>query len=324
MPMAAPAKKGGMPMGKRRTKHRKSGITEQNKDVVSKLFGETMRDQSLKVYGIDVPKIVDIRPTNLPAIETNEKRMDNFYLLEDGSYALLDYESKYLIANKLKYGGYVIRLLRRLQEEKVDLCSIRIRIIIIYTADVTRAQTQDTLHAGDLIISTTEGFLQDIPSEEVKKRIQGKLDANEPLDERDLMELIVLPLTYKGKDRQRQAAREAVELAKHIKDDAMQTKALAGILSFADKVIDNKLANEIRRCISMTKVGAIIAREMEESEERGITRGREEGRMEGRAEERLQTIQRFIEKGFDKDFVQSMGYSEEEYVQAEQSLLINA
>ena len=46
--------------------------------------------------------------------------------------------------------------------------------------------------------------------------------------------------------------------------------------------------------------------------------------MEGRAEERLQTIQRFIEKGFDKNFVLSMGYSEEEYEQAEQSLLINA
>ena len=46
--------------------------------------------------------------------------------------------------------------------------------------------------------------------------------------------------------------------------------------------------------------------------------------MEGRAEERLQTIQRFIEKGFDKNFVLSMGYSEEEYEQAEQSLLIKA
>ena len=59
--------------------------------------------------------------------------------------------------------------------------------------------------------------------------------------------------------------------------------ALAGILSFSDKIIDKKLANEIRRCLSMTKVGAIIAREMEESEERGRKVGRAEGRAEGRA-----------------------------------------
>ena len=54
--------------------------------------------------------------------------------------------------------------------------------------------------------------------------------------------------------------------------------ALAGILSFSDKIIDKKLANEIRRCLSMTKVGAIIAREMEESEARGRKAGRAEGR----------------------------------------------
>lgn len=53
----------------------------------------------------------------------------------------------------------------------------------------------------------------------------------------------------------------------------MQEMALAGILSFSDKIIDTKLANEIRGCLDMTKVGAIIAREMEESEERGRREG---------------------------------------------------
>ena len=32
--------------------------------------------------------------------------------------------------------------------------------------------------------------------------------------------------------------------------------ALAGVLIFSDKIIDKKLANEIRRCLGMTKVGA--------------------------------------------------------------------
>ncbi len=63
---------------------------------------------------------------------------------------------------------------------------------------------------------------------------------------------------------------------------------MAGILSFSDKIIDKKLASEIRRCLSMTKVGAIIAKEMEESEEKGRQRGRAEGRTEGRAEGRTE------------------------------------
>ena len=270
-------------MGKRKRRRSGTGITAQNKDVVSKWFGETMRNRSLSVYGIDVPKIVDVRPTNLPAIETNEKRMDNLFLLEDGSYALLDYESDYRVSNKVKYAGYVLRLLRRLQKDGIDLMNLRIRIIVIYTADVTREQTRDTLNVGDVIIYTTEGFLSEIPSEEVKSRIQRKIEQKQPLDDRDLMELIILPLTYKGKESQRQAAHEAVNLAKEIEDEGMQEMALAGILSFSDKIIDKELANEIRRCLSMTKVGAIIAREMEESEERGRKAGRAEGRVEGRA-----------------------------------------
>ena len=145
-------------MGKRKSGNRATGITAQNKDVVSKWFGETMRNRSLSVYGIHVPKIVDVRPTNLPAIETNEKRMDNLFLLEDGSYAILDYESDYHVANKIKYGGYALRLLRRLQKEGINILNIKIRIIIIYTADVTRSQTQGTLDAGNGIGRNIEFF----------------------------------------------------------------------------------------------------------------------------------------------------------------------
>lgn len=209
---------------------------------------------------------------------------DNLFLLEDGSYALLDYESDYRIGNKVKYAGYVLRLLRRLQKEGADIANLRIRIIVIYTADVTREQTVDALNVGDIVICTAEGFLSEISSEEVKVRLQHKIEQKQLLDERDLMELIVLPLTYRGKERQQKAAHEAVDLAKEIEDESVQEMALAGILSFSDKIIDKKLANEIRRCLSMTKVGAIIAREMEESEERGRRAGRVEGKAEGMTE----------------------------------------
>lgn len=266
-------------MGKRKRRRETSEITAQNKDVVSKWFGETMKNRSLAVYGIDVPKIVDVRPTNLPAIETNEQRMDNLFLLEDGSYAILDYESAYRIGNKIKYAGYVVRLLRRFQKEKKHLADVKIRIIVIYTADVTRQQTKDTLNVGDVVIYTTEGFLSEIASEEVKARIQHKIEQKQPLDDRDLMELIILPLTYKGKENQRRVAQEAINLAIGIEDEKLQEMALAGILSFSDKIIDKKFAEKIGGILKMTKVGAYFVREMEESE----ARGRAEGRAEGRA-----------------------------------------
>ncbi len=57
-------------------KKNKSEITYHNKDVLSKILAENFKDKSLKVYGIDVPKIKQILPTNLPEIQVNEMRLD--------------------------------------------------------------------------------------------------------------------------------------------------------------------------------------------------------------------------------------------------------
>ena len=124
-----------------RKKTGRTGIAYQNKDIVSKIFGESMKEKSLKVYGLNVPKVVDVIPTNLPALELNELRIDNIFKLEDGSYAIIDYESEYRHRNKLKYLGYVLRTLRKFEKEKIDFRKIKIRIIIIYTADVERGST---------------------------------------------------------------------------------------------------------------------------------------------------------------------------------------
>lgn len=162
--------------------------------------------------------------------------MDNLFMLEDGSYALLDYESACRIENKVKYAGYAARLLRRLQKEGADIAKLKIHIIVIYTADVVKEQTEDTkderdskttkttLDMGGIVIRTTEGFLSEISPEEVKMRIQDKIEQKEPLENRDLMELIILPLTYKGKENQQKAVYEAVDLAKGIEDESVQVK----------------------------------------------------------------------------------------------------
>ena len=99
-------------MQKRKTRGRRS-ITYQNKDVVSKIFGENLMNKSLAVYGVNLPKIKAVMPTNLPAIEANELRIDNLFRLEDDSLALIDYESRYKAENKIKYLNYVVRTVKK-------------------------------------------------------------------------------------------------------------------------------------------------------------------------------------------------------------------
>ena len=55
-------------------------ITYQNKDVASKTTSERLIGKSLAPFGLADLRIVDILPTNLPAIESNELRLDNLFL----------------------------------------------------------------------------------------------------------------------------------------------------------------------------------------------------------------------------------------------------
>ena len=59
------------------------GIVYQNKDVLFKVLGDTYKDKSLSVYGLDLPPIKSILPANLPAIQADERQTDHVYLLSD-------------------------------------------------------------------------------------------------------------------------------------------------------------------------------------------------------------------------------------------------
>ena len=52
-------------------------------------MAESLRGELFSVFGLDLPALVDIQATDLPAIEANELRIDNLFLLEDDSYSRL-------------------------------------------------------------------------------------------------------------------------------------------------------------------------------------------------------------------------------------------
>ncbi|MCI8714144.1 MAG: hypothetical protein HFH23_18340, partial [Ruminococcus sp.] len=185
-------------------------ITYHNKDVLSKILAENFKKKSLNVYGIDVPRIKDVLPTNLPAVQANEMRIDNLFLLMDGSVALIDYESDVKWTNNLKYLNHITRVLERYKKRDMPK---KVRMIVIYTADVERAP--DEFSVGCLTLKLEQAFLSKIDSEEVVRQVTARLERKEALTDEELMKLIILPLTYKGKERKEQAVREAVDKRKH-------------------------------------------------------------------------------------------------------------
>ena len=178
----------------------------------------------------------------------------------------------------------------------------QIRMIVIYTADVEQAP--DEFSVGCLTLKLEQAFLSKIDSEEVVRQVTAKLERGERLSDEELMKLIILPLTYKGKERKEQAVKEAVALAKRIEDGEEKSFVLSGILVFADKIINAKTAKYIKEVLKMTQVAQLL---MEE--------GREEGRQEGRQYQLISLVLKKLKKNCGVSEIADMLEEDEDIIQ---------
>ena len=304
-------------------KKQKNPITYQNKDVISKIFGENLKEKSLAVYGVNIPKIKEVLPTNLPVIEANEMRLDNLFRLEDGSIALVDYESRYKRKDKIKYLGYIVRTLKR--EELLENLEKTIRMIVIYTGDVKKGTTDSRLDTGCLQFTVEEVFLSELNGPEIENQLSERIYSKGFLNEEEQMKFVILPLIYPGKKAKQECIRRCFNLAKEIYSAEMQIFLLSGLLVFTDKVIAQEDSEKIRRWIRMTKVGRLFEeekiealRKLEEEKNQEIKKLKKEMRREVKKQTILQSsktiARRMLEDGMPiaeiQKFITNLSYEE--------------
>lgn len=246
----------------------KSPITYQNKDITSKVLAGLFKGKSFRVYGLDLPRIIRAEPTNIPAITANELRLDNLFQLADQSVAIVDYESKYKKEDKVKYLNYVTGIVNRYRNEKKE-CPL-LRVIIIYTGDVYRDQTMDVYEIGVLKMRVETAFLSELDGDGIYQRLKTKIHSANRLTEEELMQFIILPLSYRKQKQKEKKIVELLELAEEIRERKQQMFVLAGLYTFADKVIDASMSDIIRRMICMNKFEGLIWKEAEKEKQAAL------------------------------------------------------
>jgi hypothetical protein len=228
-------------------------IAFQNKDILLKILSENYKNKTFSAYGLNLPPIKEVLPTNLPALQVNEKRADNIFLLADDSILILEYESKANNQTALKYGHYAFRVAETYFKEKAP----KIIIAVIYTADIAKAP--GSLDLGSVKLSWEQVFLAKLDGEAIYDDLKIKVESKKPLTEADIMNFVILPLTQK-KNKQ-PFIEKTVTLAQEIADEDTQSFIVAGILTAADKFIDKLYSKKMRRWLTMTKVGRLIEEE---------------------------------------------------------------
>lgn len=258
------------------------GIAYQNKDILSKMFAESMKEKSFSVYGVNLPKVVEVLPTNLPTVHTDELRMDNLFRLEDDSILLVDYESKYCIEDMVDYLNYVSRILKKYVRTWKNP---RIRVVILYTSDVEKANAK--LDIGCLNFFVEQAFLVKMDTDKILDILSRKITDGHQLTEEEQMQCIILPLTVKGKEEKQKLLKKVIDMVESIAQDGIRTFVLAGILTFTDKIISMEMADEIRRKLKMLKVERIIFEE-----------GLEEGIEKGQRDQQIKTAEKLMRSGW--------------------------
>lgn len=232
------------------------GIAYQNKDILFKILGQTYKEKSFAAYGIDLPRIRALLPTDLPKISANEKSVDNLFLLEDGTYAIVDYESVYKRINKIKYLNYIARVMEKYY---IEDDSFNLRLIVIYTGDVDQAEPD--LKTACFTLHAEQAFLAHIDGRVAFQEIQEKLQAGKPLDNDDLMKLVILPLTVPGTEGKQKMLEAVVGLAEQLENEEQQVFILSGVVVASDKFIQREYMEQIRRKINMTQIGQMYEKE---------------------------------------------------------------
>lgn len=232
------------------------GIAYQNKDILFKILSQTYKEKSFAAYGINLPPIRELLPTNLPKISANEKDIDNLLLLEDGTYAIVDYEAEFKKLNKIKYLNYIARVMEKYYREDGNFS---LRLVVIYTGDVKCAEP--VFETNCIILRMEQAFLSHIDGETAFDTIRQKVGSGALLEDDDLMNLVILPLTIPGVEGKQAMLEKVVELAEQVKDNEQQIFILSGVIVASDKFINREYLEQIRRRINMTQLGQMYEKE---------------------------------------------------------------
>ena len=158
-------------------------------------------------------------------------------------------------------------------------------------------------------------FIHSLPDAEIYQSVKKKLENNETLSEKELMQLIILPLAKKGKEAKQKMIEQVVDLAKQIEDENTQAFVITGILVSSDKFIDRDYAKSVRRYLSMTKVFQIL----EEEKQEAINLAEKEGQRKSQ----LQIAENLIKAGADILMImKGTGLTKEEIEEIKKNMMV--
>lgn len=191
-----------------------------DRDALHKVLAQAYKGKSFAVLGIKLPPIREL----LPAIPLRDSFIDSLFLLEDGTYAVVEYASGCHKTDMVKYTQHLAEIMERYDKEDG---MFNLHFIIIYTGDVEKAE--HVFDFGCLSLHPEQVFLSRMDGNAELKPIRQKIHSGIVLTDGDLMKLVVLPLSIPGSEGKTQLFDEISSLAGNIPDEEQRAFVLSAL-----------------------------------------------------------------------------------------------
>ena len=200
-----------------------------DRDALHKVLAQAYKGKSFAAYGIALPPIREL----LPAVQVSDGFIDSLFLLEGGTYAVVECAPGCHKADIIKYPEHIAEIMKRYGKEDG---SFGLHLVIIYTGDVEKAEP--VFDFGCLALHPEQVFLSRMDGEAEAEAIGQKIRSGLPLTDDDLMKLVVLPLAVPAPEGKAQLFDRILAMAEGIPDEGQRAFVPAAMALATEKYIN--------------------------------------------------------------------------------------
>lgn len=245
-----------------------------HEDLALKTAANFFGEELLPVLGIS--GIVEyIAPTETVKLEARQMYQDFNYVMEDGSWSHLEFESDSVTDEDL-------RRFREYEAAVSRTFGVAVVTYVICSSKVKRLKAE--LKAGINTYRVKIVRLKGRDADLLFRRLEEKRKRGERLERADFVSVLLTPL-MSGKSQIGERIMKGLKLLQGASGSVSaeeQEKMLAVLYTFADKFVGEKELNQVKEMIAMTKLGKLLMDDgIEKGLEQGLKKGVNQGRKEG-------------------------------------------
>ncbi|PNR93603.1 MULTISPECIES: hypothetical protein [unclassified Petrotoga] len=222
--------------------------------------GYIHKDETAEYHELNFPKIISVKPIDIPVINASNQNTDFVFELEDNSLLHLEFQTTWKKADLLRFAQYDIALYQKERR--------KINTVVMYSGKYESAENE--LDMGSIKYKVQQIFMIKYDGTKRYNEIKRKIEKEEPLTKKDLMDLVFLPLMRNEKSEE-EVTKDVFELAIKIPDENQKEMVIGSLLGFSDSYVRDEYINELKEVIRMTKIGTSLFEEGVEEGEKELT-----------------------------------------------------